>query len=91
MSGTPRRINTDRSLGTPSAGGGAGGGVPPKAPPPPSGPAPQEDDGQSFFRPAASEMEPPAQPRRAEPDPGQNLEKLKRLLKEQLEIMKLYF
>ena len=70
MSGTPRRINTDRSLGTPSAGGGAGGGVPPKAPPPPSGPAPQEDDGQSFFRPAASEMEPPAQPRRAEPDPG---------------------
>lgn len=49
MSGTPRRINTDRSLGTPSAGGGAEGGVPPKAPPPPpSGPAPQEDDGQNM-------------------------------------------
>ena len=71
MSGTPRRINTDRSLGTPSAGGGAEGGVPPKAPPPPpSGPAPQEDDGQSFFRPAAGEAEPPAPPRRTEPDPG---------------------
>ena len=58
MSGTPRRINTDRSLGTPSAGGGAGGGVPPKAPPPPSGPAPQEDDGQSFFRPQPGDAVP---------------------------------
>ncbi len=50
MSGTPRRINTDRSLGTPSAGGGTGGGVPPRPPVPPQSPAPQEDDGQNFLR-----------------------------------------
>ena len=73
MSGTPRRINTDRSLGTPSAGGAAGGGVPPKPPaPPPSGPAPQEDDAQSFFRPAPGDgAEPAAAPRAEEPAPGE--------------------
>ncbi len=72
MSGTPRRINIDRSLGTPSAGGAAGGGVPPKPPaPPPSGPAPQEDDAQSFFRPAPGDgAEPAAAPRAEEPAPG---------------------
>ena len=47
MSGTPRRINTDRSLGTPSA----GGGVPPRPPVrAQGGDAPREDDAQSFFR-----------------------------------------
>ena len=67
MSGTPRRINTDRSLGTPSAGkapgaGDAGGGVPPT--PPTSPETPLEDDGQSFFRlePGTTAPPPPAQP-----------------------------
>ena len=66
MSGTPRRINTDRSLGTPSAGkapgaGDAGGGMPPTPPPPET---PLEDDGQSFFRPepGTTAPPPPAQP-----------------------------
>ena len=62
MSGTPRRINTDRSLGTPSAGSGTGGSVPPRTPAPPA-PAPQEDDGQSFFR-----AEPAGEPAPAGPD-----------------------
>ena len=67
MSGTPRRINTDRSLGTPSAGkapgaGDAGGGMPPTPPTPPE--TPLEDDGQSFFRPepGTTAPPPPAQP-----------------------------
>ena len=65
MSGTPRRINTDRSLGAPSsakgAGGAGGGGEPPRPPIPPQGDAPLEDDGQSFFRPQGDDV-PPAQP-----------------------------
>ena len=60
MSGTPRRINTDRSLGTPTAGSGAGGSVPPRPPVRPQGPAPQEDDGQSFFRMESGEDSRPA-------------------------------
>ena len=59
MSGTPRRINTDRSLGMPSPGGSAsGGGVPPRPPVPPQADAPQEDDGQSFFRPQPGDAVP---------------------------------
>ena len=47
MSGTPRRINTDRSLGTPST----GGGVSPRPPVRPQGSgSAREDDAQSFFR-----------------------------------------
>lgn len=60
MSGTPRRINTDRSLGTPTAGSGAGGSVPPRPPVRPQGSAPQEDDGQSFFRMESGEDSRPA-------------------------------
>ena len=63
MSGTPRRINTDRSLGTPSPGGSAsGGGVPPRPPVPPQADAPQEDDGQSFFRPQPGDAVPRQEP-----------------------------
>ena len=73
MSGTPRRINTDRSLGTPSA----GGGVPPRPPVrAQGGDALREDDAQSFFRNGPGEesspapRSPAAQPQRRESRPA---------------------